>query len=51
MDPILLGILITIAILFSLYISFCIWIHFDIILYYIQCKCCYNNYRQIDNVV
>jgi hypothetical protein len=43
MDPIFLGILITIAILFGLYMLLCIWLHFDIILYYIRCKCCYYN--------
>ena len=43
MDPILLGILITIAILFFLYILICIWLHLDVILYYIQCRCCYYN--------
>ena len=49
-DPILLGILITIAVIFIWYVLLCAWIHFDIIYYYCTCKCCRRNYIEINNV-
>jgi hypothetical protein len=51
MDMILLGILITIGILFCCVTSIHIWVHWDIIIYYLTCKCFIRNYQEIPNVV